>query len=232
MCASASAVSLNSSSNPSTAGTAITLTAGCGIKDNMVTFSYGLSSSSITNTIGTVSNLQGGSASISWAPPSAGTFYLQASEQSSPYCSGGNSNIVTQVVNAPPSYQGYVDPKYVVVGVTYAPPGPSSFVTYSSGTTLATTKSTSATFSSNVTVSTSIATKTGIKGWAKGNVTVSNSNGVTQQSSSSSSVTLSLASQFATKTPGTPNAYSPVNHDYDIIWLWLNPVAERSSSSS
>ncbi len=26
------------------------------------------------------------------------------------------------------------------------------------------------------------------------------------------------------KTPGLPNVYSPVDHDYDIIWLWLNPA--------
>jgi len=125
----------------------------------------------------------------------------------------------------PPSYQGYLDPKYLVVGVTYAPPGPSSFVQYTSGITLATTKSTSSSFSNGSTVSVSIGTKSGIQGWAAGNVTISNSNTVTQASGNSSSVTLSLATQLATKTPGTPNAYSPVAHDYDIIWLWLNPVA-------
>ena len=30
----------------------------------------------------------------------------------------------------PPGVQGYINPKYVVVGVTYAPPGHSSYVTY------------------------------------------------------------------------------------------------------
>lgn len=129
------------------------------------------------------------------------------------------------VVTTPTSYQGYVDPKYVVVGVTYAPPGPSSYVQYTSGTTLATTKSTSSSFSSGKTVSVQISNGTGIEGWASGHVTISNSTSVTQALAQSSSVTLSLSSQFATKTPGTPNAYSPVNHDYDIIWLWLNPVA-------
>jgi hypothetical protein len=142
-----------------------------------------------------------------------------------PIVRGGASNTVTQVVDDPPSYQGYVDPKYVVVGVTYAPPGPSSFVQYTSGSTLATNKSTNESFSDGKTVTVSITGGAGIKGWASGEVTITNSNTVTQASSSSSSVTLSLASQLATKTAGTPNAYSPVNHDYDIIWLWLNPVA-------
>jgi hypothetical protein len=122
---------------------------------------------------------------------------------------------------------GYIDPKYVVVGVTYAPPGPSSYVQYSSGTTLATTKSTSQSFSDGETVSASLSIggpQIPIHGWASGKVTISNSTTATQASSSSSSVTLSLSSLLATKTSGTPTAYSPVNHDYDIIWLWLNPV--------
>jgi len=36
---------------------------------------------------------------------------------------------------------------------------------------------------------------------------------------------LTLQSSLSTQTHGTPNQYSPVDHNYDIIWLWLNPVS-------
>jgi len=39
-------------------------------------------------------------------------------------------------VTAPALLSGYLNPKYVILGVTYAPPGPQSFVQYADSTTL------------------------------------------------------------------------------------------------
>jgi hypothetical protein len=42
---------------------------------------------------------------------------------------------------------------------------------------------------------------------------------------SSNAVTLTKQATLSQITPGVPDSLNPVNHDYDIIWLWLNPLA-------
>ena len=127
------------------------------------------------------------------------------------------------------AFQGFVDPKYIIVGVTYAPPGPSSNVTYTGTTSIGNTSSISSSFSTDVNFSTS--TQTGISGWssgtgsgASGSVTVTASTDYTQGSNSSNTITVNKATALSYKTNGTGNAFSPVNSDYDTIWLWLNPL--------
>jgi hypothetical protein len=119
---------------------------------------------------------------------------------------------------------GYVGPKYLVVGVTYVPPGPSSFVQYSTSTSFGTTTSLTNSFSATTSVSVSVSAGAKIAGWLNGKLTVTGSTSETQSSSDSSSTTVSIQNLFTTRLGGTPNAFSPVNHDYDLIWLWLNPV--------
>jgi hypothetical protein len=120
-------------------------------------------------------------------------------------------------------YPGYVNPKYVILGVTYAPPGPSSFVDYTDSTLVADQTSLSSSFSSSYNVTISV--KGGISGWLNGSVTGTSSTTYTQASNSSSSVTVSKTTSESDKTPGPANAYAGVDHDYDVIWLWLNPVS-------
>ncbi len=54
-------------------------------------------------------------------------------------------------------------------------------------------------------------------------LTYSNSYDFTVAENTSTTVTISKTASIAYKTPGVPTAFSPVNHDYDYIWLWLNP---------
>lgn len=119
---------------------------------------------------------------------------------------------------------GYIDPKYIVVGVTYAPPGPSSTVSYTSSLYLGKTSGLSSSFSNMNSVTVSVSTGTGIKGWSSGKIQTTSSSSFTQSSTTSSSVTIGQTSSISNLTHGTGNAYQPVNHDYDVIWLWLNPV--------
>src|SRR5579872_1395843 len=129
--------------------------------------------------------------------------------------------------SGPTLIQGFIHPKFVVVGVTYAPPGPSSFVQYSDSTTFGSTTTNASSFTSDISFSVSASATISawvILGSAGTKVTASESNDWTQGSSSSNTVTLSKQTTIAEKTMGTPNAFSPVNHDYDIIWLWLNPL--------
>lgn len=124
----------------------------------------------------------------------------------------------------------YLYPKYVVMGVTYAPPGPSSYVEYTSGTFLGSTKTISDSFNENTSLTITVGGKAGIPFIFSTQLTATSTTSYSQTSANSNAVTLSSQSQITNHTVGTPNAYSPINHDYDIIWLWLNPVVLLSTN--
>jgi hypothetical protein len=60
---------------------------------------------------------------------------------------------------------------------------------------------------------------------ASGSITGTASTSYTNEQDSSSSVALTTTNTFATTVRGPASPYVGVNHDYDIIWLWLNPLA-------
>jgi hypothetical protein len=140
-----------------------------------------------------------------------GRYYLEAT---------GASGTVT-------AEAGYVDPKYLVVGVTYAPPGPSpnTWVEYQNSTFVGTTESLSHSFSSSNTQSVSLTYGSSIPGFGSGTFkdTYSTTNSVTTKATST--VSSSINVQSGEKTFGTGSYFAPVDHDYDLIWVWLNPVA-------
>ncbi len=127
-----------------------------------------------------------------------------------------------------PPLQGYINPKYVVVGVTYAPPGASSFVQYTNTTSVGNTTAINNSFTNNVGFSVSVSKgfnipEVGIKdGGAGVKLTATSSTDYTEGSNSSLTTSISKASTVSYITPGTPT-FSPVNSDYDFIWIWLNP---------
>jgi len=143
-----------------------------------------------------------------------GEYYLQAKG-------------ATGTVTAQNPVIGFVNPKYVVVGVTYAPPGPSSNVTYTNSTLVGTTTTTTSSFTNDLGVTVSVSGGIGIwtiVGGAGVKMTDTDATDYIQGSNSSSTVTMSKQTGVSYKTSGTGNAFSPVNHDYDTIWLWLNPL--------
>src|SRR5260370_5200359 len=119
--------------------------------------------------------------------------------------------------------EGYINPKYVILGVTYAPQGQSSFVNYASSTTLSSTIDTKSTFSSMYQQSIKTTIGATFLGWSAGTSSTSTT-AYTQASFTSSSDTISKSTSLSDQTPGPSNPYVGLNHDYDIIWLWLNPV--------
>lgn len=122
---------------------------------------------------------------------------------------------------------GYVNPKYIVVGVTYAPPGTSSTVQYTKSTFLGKTSTLSSSFSSSNSVTATLSNEVGIKGWASGHISVSSGYSYTQAVMNSQTIAISAMSSISNTLSGTPYfpPAGPVNHNYDVIWLWLNPVA-------
>lgn len=175
------------------------------------------------------STSQDGENTFSWTPSSNGTYYLWCSGTwTGAYVNGtvdtSDSPIIVPVLTPPTSIQGFINPKYVVVGVTYAPPDSSSNVQYTGTASVGNTTTISSSFSAGVGFSVSI--QASIKGWgASGSVTGTSSTDYTQGSNSSITTTLSKLTSLSYRTNGTGDAFSPVDSDYDTIWLWLNPVA-------
>jgi len=133
-----------------------------------------------------------------------------------------------------PNFSTY--PKYIVLGVSYAPPGPTSFVQYSQSNSLSTTLTDKSSYSSGTTYSTSL--KAGYKtGISESTGTGTYAYGASQTTDSSSATTLSTSTTTGYKLMGPPSPpcitggscpatiNTPIDHDYDVIWLWLNPVA-------
>lgn len=145
----------------------------------------------------------------------------------SPYFSAYPSNL---------GDMGHLNPKYIVIGVTYAPPGHSSTVTYGSSTMVGTTNTNSSSFKQGYSLSVSIkgcagdvTTSTGIPGFSGGVcVTGTTDSSHSQQSVNSNSITIQNTVSIQNKTTGTPGDFNPVNHDYDLVWLWLNPLVRFS----
>lgn len=136
-------------------------------------------------------------------------------------------NMLNQTTASLSSVTGYVNPKYMVVGVTYAPPGPSTntFVQYQKSTFVGMTQSVSHSFTSSNTNSVSLSYGFNIPLVASGKITNTYSTTNSQMTKNTSTVTTSMQVQSGEETFGTGNYFAPVDNDYDIIWIWLNPVA-------
>ena len=165
---------------------------------------------------------------INWTPTVAGSYsanvLMFAPTSPAP---GQVSNCLTGgpfsfVVTNPPVY---IKPKYQVVGVYYSPPGAKSTATYSAGFTSGT--------STNVSSSFTVATQVSLTGgWqsldkansASGTVT----GGWSQEKDNSSQITIGTQESTGTVVPGPLSSTLGVDHDYDIIWVWLNPELSLS----
>jgi hypothetical protein len=124
--------------------------------------------------------------------------------------------------------QSYINPKYLIVGVTYAPPGGSaSSVSYQNTSVVGNSSTITKSFTNAFSVTVGVAENFGggVPAGQLGKITETVTTSWSQKTTTSKAVTLTKTSSTTFKTPGVPNVYSPVDHDYDIIWLWLNPLA-------
>jgi hypothetical protein len=128
---------------------------------------------------------------------------------------------------------GFINPKFVILGVTYAPPGNQSFVQYANSSTQGTSTSYGMSFTSDAGYAVSLSSTRpgkftipnigGDVGWSLMS-TKTFSQDFTNEADSSSSIALSSSSSWITKVPGPFDPYAGVNHDFDVIWIWLNPL--------
>ena len=118
---------------------------------------------------------------------------------------------------------GFLHPKYMIVGVTYAPPGAQSAVTYTNSTLVGSSVTINKSFTDNTSLSVQVSA--GISAFGNGGgITGTFTTSYSQKSSSSSSISINKTTQVADKTSGPSNSFAGLDHDFDVIWLWLNPV--------
>jgi len=123
---------------------------------------------------------------------------------------------------------GFINPKYIIVGVSYAPPGQNSSVNHTNSTLMGNTTDIQHSFKNNVTVSVSVKNHDAIKAWKIGEfggaVTGTSSTSYTQGSTDGHTVTINKTTTQSNATPGPANSFVGLDHDFDLVWLWLNPV--------
>jgi len=132
-----------------------------------------------------------------------------------------------------PAVPGYVNLRYLVLGVSYAPPGNQSYVQYGDTNLLGTSTTFSSSVANNAGVKVAVASTLGasftlpdIGGTLGVSDTTTNtfSASFTDEEDTSSSVAISSQSSWSVKVLGPSSPYVGVDHDYDIVWVWLNPL--------
>jgi hypothetical protein len=118
---------------------------------------------------------------------------------------------------------GWVRPKYQVVGLTYAPPGSRSTANYTNGFMNGTSTKHTASFTSDTKVTVQVTTGGGLFGIVGGTQTQTYSEGWNQQKDSNTSLTISQQTSNGLIVPGPASSAAGVDHDYDTIYVWLNP---------
>jgi hypothetical protein len=125
------------------------------------------------------------------------------------------------VCKTPIRRRGVVNPKFFIVSVAYAPPGttgsgPKSSVTYANGSSLGTTTSTEHTFTSenHTTAESDLDSFLTIK--STDDLSIADTTGTEMELRSTNSLAITVPAR------GTDG----VNHDDDVIYLWVNPSVD------
>lgn len=125
------------------------------------------------------------------------------------------------------TFLGSITPKYVVVGVIYAPPGAKSTVDYGNSTLLGTSTSLTNSFTSSTSVtvseSTSVSSIFGLT--PSGGITNTAGTSFSQEADTSSSLSINKMNSSDIIVPGPLSSAVGLDHDFDIVLIWLNPVA-------
>ncbi len=121
------------------------------------------------------------------------------------------------------SLYGFAKLKYQILGVDYAPPGSKSNVTYGGSMMRGTSHSDSSSWTNNLSTSIGVSVKTGFLGIVDAAVSYTASASYAQEGDSSNSITVSTTKNVTDVIPGPASAATGISHDYDVIWVWLNP---------
>lgn len=122
-------------------------------------------------------------------------------------------------------------PKYVVLGVVYAPPGSGSSVTYGQSQMVGASQDISSSFGQSNMVTVSISEEAGPLAVGFGSVGAGFSigSGWGETTTNSTNLSVQTTQGNAVSTAGPVSSALGVNHDNDIIYILLNPVAGVSN---
>jgi hypothetical protein len=129
----------------------------------------------------------------------------------------------TLTVNDAGGVSGYLRPKYQVVSITYAPPGAKSNAQYSNGFLSGTSSSNAATYLSSVSDKVTLSTGFDLFGILSGAATQSFSAGWSQEQDNTNSISVVQNLSEGETVMGPQSSALGVDHDYDTIYVWLNP---------
>jgi hypothetical protein len=123
---------------------------------------------------------------------------------------------------------GYLNPKYIVVGVLYAPPGHNSSVTYTTSDLVSSTITTKSTFYTGYTQGSTQVGSVSLQPWKNTMIdgSVQNSTSYTNSTTTTDSTAITVQKTTTNNigVKGPVCDYCGVDHDYDLIGVWLNPV--------
>jgi hypothetical protein len=123
-----------------------------------------------------------------------------------------------------PEMIGHLNVKFQIMGVDYAPPGARSTVNYGSSAMQGTSTTNSQTWVSSATESVTFTLGLDFLGLAHGTLSGTAAVGYSQQIDNTSTITVGTTTSTADIVPGPLSSASGVDHDYDIVWVWLNPL--------
>jgi len=163
--------------------------------------------------------------SVSHAYSSPGTYTVSLRVTGSQ--DGTPTQASTKTISLLVGNGGSVYPKYVILGLDYAPPGRSSFVSYGTGTTVGSSHSFTRSVSNTLSLTAEFMAHvfgSGVKGEL--------SSSWTQARSVTNARALEIIKQQSHTVPGPLDSSVGVDHDFDLVWLWLNPKIDMIALTS
>jgi len=122
---------------------------------------------------------------------------------------------------------GSLNPKFMILGVVYSPPGATSSVSYSQSTAVGTTTSLTNSVQKTTQVSATIGGKHKILG-----LSGSQSQTWTSESDLTSSYSVNATSADGITAKGPLSSSVGIDHDYDYVLIWLNPKLSLAQGAS
>lgn len=121
---------------------------------------------------------------------------------------------------------GFIQPKYKVVAVTYAPPGQKSTVSYVNTNMMSNSLSLMETLTNQNSISVSEGFKTSSLFGILPSIGITNNftDTFTQEQDTTTTIALTQSTSFSKTIPGPSSSAVGISHDADVIWIWLNPV--------
>ncbi len=122
------------------------------------------------------------------------------------------------------TYVADLNVKFKIMGVDYAPPGAKSFVNYAGSTVRGTDTMNTNTWTNSDMLTVQVKGGAGFLGLVHGSVTGTVSNTWSQEGGTSSEVIVTSTTTNTDQVLGPASSAAGVDHDYDVIWVWLNPM--------